>query len=318
MEVFAWILVIALLALATAVYLWSSRRPVKKLLPSVPPPADVEFGAEISPYISPSSPAKPALYTPELPRRYGKNQMALLARDPYWLFAYWEISATKQEEFAARYGPEAWHTSRPVLRLYDVTGVDFKGNNANTYVDISVNEEADNWYMEVGQPNRSFCVDLGRMLSTGQFVTLLRSNLAHTPRASLSERFDEEWMWLEGIYRSLLRYQFGLSSPILFEEVAARMGKEFIPIGISSPVGLPLGISSPGVSSVGISSLIGVPERPVSRREAEKAVVGVPPSLRRGVPAPVGLPEGMVVPAGLTKGAAKAARPKPGRKKKGV
>ncbi|MEW6171663.1 MAG: DUF4912 domain-containing protein [Bacillota bacterium] len=316
MEVFAWMIGIALLAIATAVYLWSSRRPVKKMLPPAPPVTDVEFGMDLSPE-TPLPQSKPAPYTPELPRRYGRDQMALLARDPYWLFAYWEISATKQEEFSSRYGPEAWHTSRPVLRLYDITGVDFKGNNANTYVDIAVNEEADNWYMEVGQPNRSFCVDLGRILSTGQFVTLLRSNIAHTPRASLSERFDEEWMWLEGVYRSLLRYHFGLSSPLLLEEISARMGKEFIPVGISSPVGLPIGISSPGVSSVGISSLIGVPERPSPRREPERVVVAAPESLQKGFPAPVGLPEGMILPAGLPKGAAKATRPKP-RRKKGV
>uniref|UniRef100_A0A7C2EJF8 DUF4912 domain-containing protein n=1 Tax=Ammonifex degensii TaxID=42838 RepID=A0A7C2EJF8_9THEO len=242
MAAFAWLIIgLVLLAAVTLIIFWSSRRPVKKwgeASPETLPATDTEFAAELSP-ATPPQPATPRIAVPELPRRYGEDRLVLLARDPYWLFAYWEISATKQEEFSTRYGPEIWQSSRPLLRLYDVTGVEFQGNNANTYVDIAINEESDNWYIEVGQPNRAFCVDLGRVLPTGQFVTLLRSNIAHTPRASLSECCDEEWMWLEGIYQSLFRYQFGVSSPLLIEEVKARMGKGVIPLGIASPVILP-------------------------------------------------------------------------------
>jgi hypothetical protein len=241
MVIFTWLIIsLVVLALVAVVFLWSLRRPVKKMATVPPPEVDVEFGAEFIPDFQLPS-AAPQISEPDLPRRYGKDRMTLLARDPYWLFAYWEVSATKQEEFSSQYGPEAWQASRPILRVYDVTGIDFAGNNANIYVDIAVNDQVDNWYIEVGEPNRTFCVDLGRVLTTGQFVTLLRSNFAQTPSASLSECCDEEWMWLEGIYQSLLRYQFGLSSPLLIEEISARKGREFIPLGISSPIG----ISSP-------------------------------------------------------------------------
>lgn len=242
MNFFVLILSIILAAIIIVFFFRTRRRPAGEGLnvsPPLPPKRpDTEFAAEIWPSVS-VPPAPAGQMAPELPRRYGEDRLVLLARDPHWLFAYWEVSATKQEEFQARYGPEAWRTSRPVLRLYDVTGIKFEGYNANSYVDIPISEEADNWYLEVGQPNRTFCVDLGRLLPTGEFVTLLRSNLAHTPRAALSELCDEEWMWIEGVYRSILRYQFGISSPLLFEEIAARMGKEVIPVGIGSPVILP-------------------------------------------------------------------------------
>ncbi|MDI6632394.1 MAG: DUF4912 domain-containing protein [Bacillota bacterium] len=242
MSAFAWLLTGLVLAAVAAVFMiWFRQRPATKREPVPPaslPDADTEFATELQPPAA-AQQAAPAAPAPELPRRYGEDRLVLLARDPHWLFAYWEISATKQEEFSARYGPEAWRSSRPFLRLYDVTGIEFQGNNANTYVDIAINDESDNWYLEVGQPNRTFCVDLGRVLPTGHFVTLLRSNLAHTPRASLSECCDEEWMWLEGIYRSLFGYQFGVSSPLLIKEVSARMGRGVVPVGITSPVFLP-------------------------------------------------------------------------------
>jgi len=192
-----------------------------------------EFAEEIAPQVEKNK--IPQVNPPgshELPWSYGVDRLVLLARDPYWLYAYWEISATKQEEFNSNYGFEAWRSSRPVLRVYDITGVNFNGENANSYTDISVNESVDNWHINVGSPNRSFCVDLGRIFPDGRFVTILRSNTVTTPRASLSDNFDEEWMWIEGIYRSITR-QIGVSSPILIEELEKRMGA--LPLNISSP-----------------------------------------------------------------------------------
>ncbi len=178
---------------------------------------------------------KQADQDPQLPHRYGVDRLALMARDPHWLYAYWEITATKQEEFNTSYGPAAWSSTKPVLRVYDVTGVDFNGTNAKSFVDIHVDEHVDNWHIQVGEPDRSFCVDLGRMFQDGHFVTLLRSNIVTTPRASLSDRLDEEWMWIEGLYRSIGRFQYGASSPMIVEELAMRAGK------------LPLEVSSPGI-----------------------------------------------------------------------
>jgi hypothetical protein len=178
---------------------------------------------------------KQADQDPQLPHRYGVDRLTLMARDPHWLYAYWEITATKQEEFNTNYGPAAWSSTHPVLRVYDVTGVDFNGTNAKGFVDIHVGEHVDNWYIQVGEPDRSFCVDLGRMFQDGHFVTLLRSNIVTTPRASLSDRLDEEWMWIEGLYHSIGRFQYGASSPMIIEELARRAGK------------LPLEVTSPGI-----------------------------------------------------------------------
>jgi len=186
-----------------------------------------EFSTELTiPVALPEPPREP-----ELPHYYGIDRLALLARDPYWLYAYWEITATKQEEFSNAYGPGAWSSSLPVLRLYDVTGLE-PGSQTSPYIDIGINEDADNWNIQVGKPDRSFFVDLGRRFADGRFVTLLRSNIVTTPRASLSDRTDEEWMWIEGIYRSY-RYQFGLGSPMLADEMAQRAGELFL--GGSSP-----------------------------------------------------------------------------------
>lgn len=194
---------------------------------------DHELAREITPDPGPTTWTPTPHHVLELPRSYGQDRLVLMARDPFWLYAYWEIAAAK-ESFQASRGRRAWQVSRPVLRVYDVTGVEaFNGGNANSYVDIPLSADADNWHIEVGNPDRTYCVDLGRLMPNGEFVFLLRSNIVTTPRATLSDRLDEEWMWIEDIYRSITRIHFGVSSPLVIEEMKERLG--VAPFGISSP-----------------------------------------------------------------------------------
>lgn len=233
-----WLFLALILVVAVGIFLWPARRnrPIeKKAFETLPRPLFREESAEELGLSVPAPKTQPIHNPPEpqLPRNYGVDRMALMARDPNWLFAYWEITATKQEELTNRFGPAVWSTTHPVLRVYDVTGVDFNGKNANGYSDIHVGEHVDNWHIQVGEPDRSFCVDLGRMFPDGRFVTLLRSNVVTTPRASLSDRLDEEWMWIEGLYHSIGKFQYGTSSPMIIEELALRAG--VLPLGVSSP-----------------------------------------------------------------------------------
>jgi len=220
-----------LFAVLATLYLRPKGRTEQKTAPpAAPRQAMEEFAAELAPPECGESP--PATGERDLPRHYGVDRLVLMARDPAWLFAYWEVSATRQDDFGRVYGPGAWQITRPALRVYDVTGVDFDGANALKVFDIGVREEADNWHINVDQPDHSFVVDLGRVFPDGRFVTLLRSNLVQTPRAGYSDRTDERWMWIEGLYRST-RIQLGTGSPLLAGEMAGRAGE--IPLNVSSP-----------------------------------------------------------------------------------
>jgi hypothetical protein len=223
-----------LLTLLLAVFLWPGRRRAA---------GQGDGAGDRKPLFCEEYAAEPAIPVPEkpipaeeqekLPDKYGVERLVLMVRDPYWLYAYWEISATRQDEFQTRFGSGSWQSSRATLRLYDVTGVTFNGNNANSFIDIPVSDEVDNWHIHVGTPDRELCLELGRILPDGRFITLLRSNTVYTPRASLSDRLDEEWMWIEGIYRQFgIRRMLG-SSPMLVEEFEGGAG--IVPLGISSP-----------------------------------------------------------------------------------
>jgi len=168
---------------------------------------------------------RPSTYMPprewekeELPSHYGDNKVVVLVRDPYWLYAYWEITDERKSNVETE-TQASWSDLRKVLRVNDVTDIIFDGTNANKSFDIDPTSDANNWYIHVGEPNRSWCVDLGAVAPDGRFILIARSNVVTTPRDSASDVIDEEWMSLEEEFAKLygLFGGFGVSSPQMVE-----------------------------------------------------------------------------------------------------
>lgn len=141
------------------------------------------------------------------PPGYGDNKIVLLVRDPWWIFAYWEVRKDREDDIARKISDSGDERERSILRVYDVTGVNFNGHNANAYFDIELKDLVSNWYINVSSPDRSWVVDIGVLTKKGAFYLLARSNMVHTPRFGMSEQLDAEWMIPEDEYWKM----FGLS-----------------------------------------------------------------------------------------------------------
>lgn len=128
-----------------------------------------------------------------IPAGYGDNRIVLMTRDPWWIYAYWEIKRQKEEEIRNTVRAKGFDNPKSVLRVYDVTDIDFTGSNAHSFFDIELKGLANNWYIEVGKPNRSWVADIGLLTPPGDFFLLARSNCVRTPRFGMSEVTDEEW-----------------------------------------------------------------------------------------------------------------------------
>jgi hypothetical protein len=139
----------------------------------------------------------------DLPTVYGDTKIVLLPRDPSWCYAFWEISDVTKEELKKTYGANSLENL--YLRVYDVTNVtNFDGTNANKFFDIKINSVAINWYINVPETNRSWCVDLGIKLSDEKFVPIARSNIVIMPRFGVSPLTDEQWAILQREFERLL------------------------------------------------------------------------------------------------------------------
>lgn len=146
----------------------------------------------------------------ELPFSYNKTKLALMIRDPYSIFCYWDFSS------------ETWNWTqsilssgcRTVLRVLEVTGVDYPNAKALSFYDIDVSLDARNWYVHVNKPDSEWIFELGMIDSNGEFHLIVRSNRVRTPRDMPSDVVDSEWMTLDfdELYALSGGFGYGLSS----------------------------------------------------------------------------------------------------------
>ena len=142
------------------------------------------------------------------PPGYGDNKIVILVRDPWWIYAYWEIRREKEEDVRKKISSDSDEALKWVLRVYDVTDVNFNGkDNAHSSFDIELKGLASSWYINVGSPGRAWLVDIGIVTKKGNFYLLARSNSVRTPRYGMSDKLDAEWAMPEDEYWKM----FGLS-----------------------------------------------------------------------------------------------------------
>jgi len=138
-----------------------------------------------------------------IPTGYGDDRIVLMVKDPWWLFAYWEIQPSTERAARGRLLPHEVAGLQSILRVYDVTGVDDPASTSVRAFDIGLSGLATNWYIHVGAPNHAFLVEIGLLTTAARFLPLARSNRVTTPRFGPSDVLDEEWMTTDEAYWKL-------------------------------------------------------------------------------------------------------------------
>lgn len=121
----------------------------------------------------------------DLPKTYKKDKLVGLEVNTNWLHFYWDFSE-KTKERLEKHSPI-------VLRIYDVTYIDFNGTNAHRTFEKELSLNASKYYVFVPQPNADYLAEIGYK-EDNKFVPLLRSNLVSTPPSSPNFAQMELWM----------------------------------------------------------------------------------------------------------------------------
>ncbi|MGD0677445.1 MAG: DUF4912 domain-containing protein [Polyangiaceae bacterium] len=134
-----------------------------------------------------------ALTSGELPWGYGENRITAIVRDPDSAYLYWEITDDGIADARRRLGPrgdEGWCN----LRVYDTTGRDFDGTNANDYFDIRVERSDREYFLMIRRPTSTMHAEIGVKTHEGFFQSVARSGRADFPRNAPSSNTELEWM----------------------------------------------------------------------------------------------------------------------------
>ncbi len=151
--------------------------------------------------------ARPAPF--DFPSSYDEDKLVLLVRDPWWIFAYWEVRPNREREILDELRRQRLQKDKTVLRIYDIAGTSV--SRPNSFFDIELNFFANNWYVDVGKPDTDWVAELGVRATNGRFLAMVRSNTVKTPRFGISDTLDEEWMMPDDLYWKLFGRMAGLS-----------------------------------------------------------------------------------------------------------
>ncbi len=132
----------------------------------------------------------PPVESMEIPADYGVTRMVAVAKDPSWLFSYWEITAERFMQLEKKFGAE-WTKCTMALRIYD--------RGTEDYFDIGIGYEARVWYIGVA-PGGRYQVAIGVLTPGGKFVMIAESAIVETPRGRVSDRIDEQWLIPDDVY----------------------------------------------------------------------------------------------------------------------
>jgi hypothetical protein len=135
----------------------------------------------------------PSLDTGELPWSYGENRVTAIVRDPDSAYLYWEVTDEGLAAARTRLGP-AGASGWCNLRVYDTTGRDFDGTNANDYFDIRVDRTDREYFLMIRRPTSTLHVEIGVKSTEGFFQPVARSGSATFPRNEPSPNTGLEWM----------------------------------------------------------------------------------------------------------------------------
>ena len=90
----------------------------------------------------------------DLPQKYNKTVVKVLAQTPKTLFIYWEISDDDIEKFKKDYGDNFFETTKPVLIIHNDT--------LNYSFEVEINDFANSWYLHVNDAKSDYRIEIGR------------------------------------------------------------------------------------------------------------------------------------------------------------
>jgi hypothetical protein len=123
------------------------------------------------------------------PQSPGRTDLVLMPIDPHRMHAYWRIEPRDLEDARARLG-DAGADARLILRLHDVSLIDFDGANAHDSFDLEVHGLDNGWYLSFWRSNRAYIAELGLRAERGDFASIVRSTHAELPPDGESEDYD--------------------------------------------------------------------------------------------------------------------------------
>ena len=122
----------------------------------------------------------------------------LCAVAPGELFLVWRLREGWVAALAER-KREIWPGHRLIIRLYDVSFIQFNGFNAHRVRDLTIDKLAGERLQALALAGSTQIAEIGYLLRTGEFVPAARSQAVAFPSASVSANHDAAALYVDDL-----------------------------------------------------------------------------------------------------------------------
>lgn len=170
-----------------------SKAATRKAVPASRPPSILEEG-DVTPSPIASGPGGRFVLGPvpttshgapprNLPEAYGTGRLLLVARDPRWLYAHWDLTDAQIRDYNRQSS-----TGHLLVRVHE-------GSFQKPHIlEQEVHPESRSWFLNVPGPGASYLAELGYRDSAGVWQRISQSGATLTPSDELS---PENWVRFE-------------------------------------------------------------------------------------------------------------------------
>lgn len=133
----------------------------------------------------------------DLPYRYNKTIVKVLAQTPKTLFVYWDISDSDRESYIKEYGENFFENTRPVLIIHNTT--------MNYTFEIEINDFANCWYFNINDEKCEYLVELGRRPKSNNktiyndYLYITSSNKIESPNGHILFEKEQKTLYYRNV-----------------------------------------------------------------------------------------------------------------------
>ena len=134
----------------------------------------------------------------DLPYKYNKTVIKVLAQNPNTLFVYWEISDEDINNLKNQFGENFFNVTKPVLIVHNLS--------EKYSFEIDINDFANNWYIHVNDTKSQYVVELGRRPKEG-FMDNLQDNYLYITSSNMIESPNDHVLFYDSIHLQELLFK---------------------------------------------------------------------------------------------------------------
>lgn len=132
----------------------------------------------------------------DLPQKYNKTVVKVLAQTPKTLFIYWEISDDDISKYKEQFGENFFETTKPVLIIHN--------NTLNYSFEVEINDFANSWYLNVNDSNSDYEIELGRRpiknnTLKADYISITSSNKIESPNDHILFNTSQKMIYFRNV-----------------------------------------------------------------------------------------------------------------------